>query len=720
MLVMINNELIDSIWKVKYKSVADKTIEDTFNRVVDALVVDTRYKQDFKEIMRDFLFIPGGRILAMLGTDAKNATLSNCYVMPQVQDSLQDIMEVLRISSLTVKSGGGIGLDFSLIRPQGSLVKTTGCMASGPVSFMHLWDSMCKQIAGYGLRRGAMLGSLRIDHPDIMKFIQAKKDNSDSNPVLSQFNISVAVTDEFMDCLKYRKPFQLKFEGEVWKEVNPEEIWNMLVESNYTSAEPGVIFIDTINKYNNLYYDEVIKTTNPCSEQPLPDYGSCNLGSINLTRFVKNPFSSDAEFAMESFLRTTRLGVRFLDAVLDVNYYPLEEQATYSRDTRKIGLGVTGLGSMLAMLTIPYGSQPGFEMVDYILKNFVNEAYSESARLAGEKGSFPKFEKEKYLKGHFVSKLDKSTLTLIATHGIRNSNITSIAPTGSVSQLLGNVSSGIEPIFELTYKRKNNETETIVSDYSYALYQQMFPTKTTVPKYFTTAHTISPEKHLAMLATCQKYIDSGVSKTINVKSDIEVSELREVYKLAYTLGCKGCTIYRDGTYQGILTSIKPKKSSYKRPYRLQSYSYKIKIPIVESAYYVHCSYYYDEELKRNRPAELFINTKSNEHEEFLKTLGRITSAVFRKDSDPFFLIEEFKDVHSKTGFLSSQRQKYVPSLIAEIGEVLRDFFIDIGVLEQKTKKRIKNILFCPKCKEDTEHLISKCPQCLECGYSKCD
>lgn len=718
------NQLQNFIWSQKYKSSVDTNYKDTFNRLIKAIspFIFENEKHSFSEIFNNFLFLPGGRILASSGTD-NQATLSNCYVMPQVEDSLNDIMEHLKLSALTMKAGGGIGVDFSKIRPEKDLVKTTNCQASGPVSFMHLWDTMCQQVSGYGLRRGAILTSLRIDHPDIEKFIKAKQNNSPTNKVLSQCNMSVAVTDKFMKCLEAKTMFELKFNGIVYKEIDPEILWNLIIENSYNYAEPGILFIDRINYYNNLYYLEKIATANPCGEQPLPEYGSCNLGSINLVKFIIHPFTENASFDFEKFKSVISLAVKYLDTILDLNYYPLEAQKEQALNSRRIGLGITGLGSALAMLNLKYGSDESLVFIQKLMSIFTNTAYQASSLLAKIKGSFPQFDSEKYLNSNFLKILSPETVQLIEKFGIRNSHVVSIAPTGSISQFMGNVSSGIEPIYELQYKRTNGDSKFEVMDYAYYYFRELYGSKK-IPPSFITAHEVTPEEHLKVLSVCQKYIDSGISKTINIPKTTSLGELKDIYKTAYSLGCKGVTIYRDGSLENVLTKITEpeiKKSVYKRPYRLQSFSYKVKLPTINSAYYIHCSFYYDKKLKQNKPIEVFINTKAADHEEFLKALGRIISAIFRNSENPSFLIDELKDVHAKTGFLSNHRQKYVPSLIAEIGEVLKDFFIDIGIYNQEYKpSKTSRILFCPQCNVDTIFSNEKCPQCLECGYSKCD
>lgn len=890
------------IWNKKYKAKEDNNIQDTFKRIANFVGDSDVEKSNYFDIMNESLFIPGGRILASAGADGiTKSTLSNCYVMGEITDSMAGIMDSLSESALTMKSGGGIGIDFSTIRPEGDLVSSTDCKASGPVSFMQLWDSMCKTVSGYGLRRGAMLGSIRIDHPDILKFIHAKDSNSKETPILSQFNISVSVTDEFMKALKHNSSYELKFNGKVYGELDANSVWKDIISSNYRKAEPGVIFIDTVNRLNNLNYNETINTCNPClhedtlvavpyevpymtiknlykrirdgrkvhvyaweeksqrfrvaevsniiltrekapcirvvigrlyrfgpesykiygesiictpdhkfllfdgtykeaqyltsddelrvfrrkdsiknaatrkvkpklvlehfyrvdvydmvvpgfnnfiihprsyfsldrspypygvvvhncGEQMLPPYGSCNLGSINLTQFVNSPFTSP-EINYEKLSTTVEKGVEFLDSVLDKNYYPLDKQLQKSLSSRNIGLGIMGLGSFLAMNNVSYGSDLSLKIVEDIMKFIAEEAYLTSVKLSSKKGSFPDYKVDSFLQSEFLKVLNPAIKKEIKSFGIRNGHLLTIAPTGSIAQLVGNVSSGLEPIFALQYVRTNYGVEYKKRDYAYKVFcsevGEEYSKSIPYSNSLKTAYEITPEEHLKIMAMCQKYIDASISKTINLPSSITEESMGNIYNMAYYMGCKGCTTYREGSLESILKIDKSEKQLVKkpmdRPYVLLGKTYKVKPPDSRFAYYLTFTYIDGEEVKK--PYELFISTKNAGVEEWIKGLSRVTSAVFRNVSDPTFLIEEFKDVHSTlTGFLSPKRQKYVPSLIAEFGEVMEDFFKDIGIIDENNVTKIKGFMLCPKCGSMSLVREEGCDHCTMCEYNKC-
>jgi ribonucleoside-diphosphate reductase alpha chain len=1121
--------IVKDIWQKKYKSPQDTTPEDTFLRVTRAISKgDPELERKFFELMRSLKFIPGGRILAYAGTGNPKATLANCYVMGEIEDSMDGIMKALHESALTLKAGGGIGLNFSTLRPEGDPVKGTASVASGPVSFMEMWNSMSRTISGANARKGATIGVLNIDHPDIEKFIKAKENNTPEKPVLEKFNISVGITDAFMQAVKKDREFTLVFNGKEYKKVKARELMRLIVENAWAKAEPGVVFLDTVNKMNNLWYCETIQATNPCvtgdtlvatpegykkakdfqvgdevltvcgtgkverievyhnrpvfevelsdggiitvtaahqfhamksnpakkdkksnikkfqllslkdlkpgdfirvhpgalpknynlpfnryglsdreygflvgiligdgtltdktlnrkvvkiatnkndtewnnilesllkkvgykgvsyedkkfksksyvingdspvlkiiqelglkgeshekripeillntnrdllaglldglfstdgnvnpsshcpqlrfatasrmliadirnillmfgihcsmginrkhrnstlegrqingrvkyelviagesikkfakeigltrphkqkrltelvknyppggevtvtgnlwrarilsikpagnatvydlyepttdtwitngyvsrgcGELPLPPYGACMLGAINLTQFVLNPFGTSPDIDWNGLKETIKTGVIFLDNTIDICYHPVEEQTRQAYEKRRIGLGIMGLGSTLAMLKVRYGSRASIEWIDKIFSFIRDTAYEASVELARERGPFKMFDKEKYLQGKFIQRLPEHIREAIARHGIRNSCLLTIAPTGSISQLAGYVSSGVEPIFSLEYIRKNPNynQEILVQDYAWALYKSLYPevTEKNKPDFFVTAHELTWKEHIDVMAVCQSYVDNSISKTINLPQSTTKEELQEVYFYAWEKGLKGCTIYREGSLEEILkkpafskTQLQQTKPQVPRPYKLEGRTYKVKPPEAKNAYYLTFTHLNDN--GRIRPYELFINTKNPFFEEWTKALGRLVSAVFRNVENPTFLVDELKEIMGKSGFWSAQRRKYVPSLIAEFGEVMKDYFEEIGLIESEPPVELyeeeaqataggesnsygKNPANsnsyghpCPVCGAPALVFEEGCTKCLACDYNKC-
>jgi len=571
------------IWDSKYRwrdgdTVIDHTIQNTWQRVANALASveprnQTEWQSRFYQVLDGFKFLPAGRILAGAGTQHR-VTLFNCFVMGVVEDSMDGIFDGLKEGALTMQQGGGVGYDFSTLRPKGTLAHATGGIASGPVSFMRIWNTMCSTLLSTGARRGAMMATMRCDHPDIEEFINAKQSSSE----LNHFNLSVQVFDEFMDAVRRDDEWALVFpaadlntnggsDSEVseilmkrWsgatdpiacrviKKVKAKELWNKIVRATYDYAEPGVLFIDRINEMNNLWYCEHISATNPCGEIPLPPYGACDLGSINLTRFVTKPFTNDAKLDIERIVETTQMAVRMLDNVIDISGYPLTKQADVQNQTRRIGLGITGLANALLMLGLHYGEADSRETAAKIMKTICDTAYRASIELAKEKGPFLRFDSEKYMQSRFIQSLSQDIRDGIAKHGIRNSHLTAIAPTGTISLLANNISSGLEPIYDESVKRRVLELdgsykEYTITDNACRLWQELNKNQS-LPNQFITAEQLSPKAHLAMQAALQPYVDNSISKTINIPEDYPFDSFAEVYDLAYESGLKGCTTFR--------------------------------------------------------------------------------------------------------------------------------------------------------------------------------
>ncbi|MCB0391689.1 MAG: adenosylcobalamin-dependent ribonucleoside-diphosphate reductase [Bdellovibrionales bacterium] len=555
-----SNPLSKKIWQQKYccheEVICDQNIEESWHRIAKAISQpekdSTFWEKQFYSILEDFKFLPGGRIQAGAGLK-KHITLMNCFVMNRIEDSIEGIFQGLKEGAHTMQYGGGIGYDFSTLRPQGSVAEMAGTFASGPVSFMKIWDKMCEVMLSTSYRRGAMMANLRCDHPDVVKFIEAKHKSGE----LTNFNLSVLVTDKFLQAVKNNQTWQLVFDNKVFDELRARELWQKIITSSYEFSEPGVLFIDKINDDNNLNYCEKIYATNPCGEVPLPPFGACNLGSINLTQFIEAPFSDQPKFNFEKCFETLKVAQRFLDNVLDVTDFPLEQQKISALNSRRIGLGVTGLASSFAMLNIKYGTEESFRFVDQLMSNYCQVAYEASIEVGREKGVFPLFSKQYGQKG-FASHLPEALLDKIKKYGLRNSHLLSIAPTGTISVLANNVSSGIEPIFKYEYLRKvifndGQKEDYKVKDFAVNKFEMLKP-GSVLSEHFVESSDLTADQHLQMVAHFQKYVDQSISKTINLNENSQLEDVLQVYEKAYDLGLKGCTTYRPSLARGAVLS----------------------------------------------------------------------------------------------------------------------------------------------------------------------
>lgn len=523
--------------------------EDFYGKVVriaNGLKDNDVHFEQFKDVLRNMRFLPAGRVQNAIGA-SRQTTAYNCFVSGVIEDSMSSIMQRATQAAETMRRGGGIGYDFSNLRPKGDRIVSLDSLASGAVSFMGIFDAICQTIASSGHRRGAQMGVMRIDHPDIEEFISAKM-NSDK---LTGFNISVGVTDEFMEHLDLGKPFPLRFEDKVYKQVDPVALWDQIMRNTWDWAEPGVLFIDTINRMNNLWYCESLEATNPCGEQPLPPFGACLLGSFNLVKYVQdhNFDPKLRRFDYDKFNDDITVVVRAMDNVIDRTIYPLPEQEQEAKNKRRMGLGVTGLANAAEMLGYPYASLDFLDFTSRVLTALRDKAYSVSADLAQEKGAFPLYH-EDYLKSEYVKQLPQHIQDKIAANGIRNSHLTSIAPTGTISLTADNVSSGIEPPFSLYYDRTisrfDGSTVERVDDYAFRQGVKGL-----------TANQISADDHVAVLTLVQKYIDSAVSKTCNVGDDVTFDKFKTLYWKAWKHGAKGITTFRAaGKRYGVLNEVK--------------------------------------------------------------------------------------------------------------------------------------------------------------------
>ena len=753
----------EQIWDMKYRYKdagqipLDKTVTDSWSRVAKSLASveksPERWEKIFYSTLEDFKFLPAGRILAGAGT-GRSVTLFNCFVMGTVPDSIPGIFDMLKEAAITMQQGGGIGYDFSTIRPSGSDVKGVAADASGPLSFMNVWDSMCQTIMSAGSRRGAMMATMRCDHPDILSFVDAKSDSQK----LRMFNLSVLVTDKFMDAVKNKKDWSLIFDKKIYKTVSAKYLWDKIMQSTYDFAEPGVIFIDRINAMNNLNYCETISATNPCGEQPLPPYGACLLGSINLSKMIDAPFSENSKLNATLLKDTVSVAVRMMDNVIDVSKFPLASQEKEAHAKRRIGLGVTGLADALLMTGVRYGSDEAVAKTDEWLHLISREAYLASTELAQEKGSFPLLDVNQFLQSGNMVQMDDDVKEVIRSRGIRNALLTSIAPTGTISLYAGNVSSGIEPVFAYSYHRKvlqkdGTKREEEVIDYAVNLWKEKFGNKE-FPDYFVNAQTLSPTDHVKMQAAAQKWIDSSISKTINCPEDISFEEFKEVYMAAWDQGCKGCTTYRPNAVTGSVLSVDTSEKKdietskmtgisgevvymsepLARPKDLEGRTYKVKWPDSEHALYITIN---DILLHdQRRPFEIFVNSKNMEHFAWTVGLTRMISAVFRRGGDVSFVVDELKAVFDPRGG-AWMGGKYIPSILAAIGNTIETHMIEIGFLsravlgpqspeikkpaltQQSSPTSLRLTTFCPSCGENDLHMIEGCMTCSSCGHSKC-
>jgi ribonucleoside-diphosphate reductase alpha chain len=776
------SDISREIWDMKYRlksadgTPVDRDLADTWARVaLAAAKAEIPDKQRewalaFGAALAGHKFLPAGRILAGAGTD-RSVTLFNCFVMGTIPDDMGGIFAHLREAALTMQQGGGIGYDFSTLRPRGAPVKGVGADASGPVSFMDVWDAMCRTIMSAGSRRGAMMATLACDHPDIEAFVDAKQ----TPGKLSMFNLSVLASDAFMEAVKTDASWDLQFGGKVFKTISARGLWDRIMRATYAYAEPGVIFIDRINAQNNLAYCETISATNPCGEQPLPPYGACLLGSVNLATLVRRPFEAEAHLDEDELARTVRAAVRLLDDVIDISRFPLPEQRHEAYAKRRVGLGVTGLADALIFCRARYGSPESLDLIDRWLSKLSHAAYAASAEIAREKGPFPLFERDAYLSRPNIAALPQQTRNAIAAHGIRNALLTSIAPTGTISLLAENVSSGIEPVFAYNFTRKvlledGTRREEQVTDYAYRRFREIYGKETSLPEYFVQAGELTPNEHLAVQAAAQRHIDSSISKTINVPVDIAFDDFKGVYLAAYDSGCKGCTTYRPNAITGSVLETRvpveehmsspdapsageepqvqpappfPQPARHResaggvvymtrpldRPEALLGHTYKIKWPDSDHAFYITINDI--ENDGRRRPFEIFINSKNMEAYAWTLALTRMISAVFRRGGDVSFVVDELKAVFDPRGgqWMSGQ---YVPSLLAAIGDVIERHLVSTGFMPPRERLPLPESAHavavavgesparsCPRCSSPSLLRQEDCDTCIACGYTKC-
>lgn len=777
------------VWASKYKQPGDANMYDSAQRVVNAIYANDPNpdeKARAYDAITAGLFLPAGRIWAGAGTE-KRVTLMNCYVNATVGDSMLDIMQANTWAALTMQQGGGVGTDFSTIRPKGAYLERTGTKASGPLPFMDMWHAMCTTIRSAGDRRGAMMGTMSDTHPDLPEFIVAKQ----TPGRLTNFNVSILVSDAFMEAVRedaewalhfpkrpadgVRDPSlaeydfvdeetdELQFVYSMWR---ARDLWELITKNTYKYSEPGVIFIDRVNELNNLNYLETIRCTNPCGEQPLPPHGTCNLGSVYLTRMVRDPFTDSASFDFDLLREVAAIATRFLDNVIDVTQYPLPEQRAEEFAKRRLGLGFTGLADVFAQLRVRYGSVQAADLADRITSTLALAAYNTSINLAKERGSFPLFDPDRYLSptGFAGRRLPQEMQERIRLNGIRNGLILTVAPTGTISVAFGNPASGVEPLFakrqdrsvlqaDLSWKEYKNTPSYIVR-----LYDIIFgtPANNEYPAYIVEAGDLKVEDHIIIMAKVQHWIDASVSKTVNCPEDMTYEDFVKVYDLAYNLGCKSCTTYRPSDVRGSILRVAGKGAKadgapetpipavpvlQTRPEVLQGTTYKIKWPRRKSALYLVINH-----DANGRPFECFITSKDASASEWTTALTLMITGIFRSGHDFSFIADELKQIEAVRdgAFIGGKYYGSIPAFIGELigrhlngeqlptditaGEEPTEAFKFGGVAtgrmsaENPPMNSIPKGSIgeeCPECHFPTLVKIEGCRKCTHCSYSEC-
>lgn len=767
----------------KHMQPSDLDWNGTHVRVAAALFPDDYERQkEFHRRMSTGHACPAGRILAGAGSGL-GVTWYNCFISPLLQDSMRTdddkpgkgIMEALANVAYSMQAGGGVGTDFSPLRPKDALVARLMTSASGPLAFMDMWDAMCRTVMSAGHRRGAMMATLRVDHPDVMSFIEAKR----TSGRLTMFNVSVLITDEFMRAKDADEEFELGHTAPpfdpstalavrtwknpntgveepwyVYRRVRAREIWDAIMRSTYRYAEPGVIFIDRVNYWNNLGYCEHIQAPNPCGEQMMPPDNSCNLFHVNLSRCViGTPFTDGCAIDYGAIRDTVNVLVRAADNVIDLSPTPTERQLDQSRAKRRIGLGITGLANMLMFVGQRYGSHNSLLTIADIMETIRDQAYETSIELARDKGtSFPAFDRKAYLSAPFIRTLPDRLREGIYHYGIRNSLLLTIAPTGTVSiTQADNASGGVEPVFAARYERKVLQPDggyktSIIEDLGFRVYANVLfggdfdaALAAPLPDYMVTTKDLTPEDHLQVQATAQKFVDNSISKTINCPTEISFEDFASVYDRAYDLGCKSCTTYRPDPTSGrgaVLTEITTVdhhdiQGDRRRPDVLDGRTYRLRWSQLPYPMFITIN---DEVLPDGKriPFEVFINSKAVDYAHWVSALTRMISAVMRRGGDLAFLPDELKQVYSARGgeFID---QRYVPSEVALIGYTLERHFREIRYIGERLSDRetgdpeIEPIggrfaelgPSCPSCGQPTVIRQEGCDKCTSCGWNKC-
>ena len=748
-----DDNLGSDVLKQKYLAPWEKHPYQLWTRQATALssvektkTLRTKWEKKFFSILEDFKFVPGGRIMHGAGREDITTTLNNCYVVAVRDDSIKSIYDTIIDEALTYKYGGGCGHDLSVLRPSGKAINGTGGESCGPTGFMNLFSENTNTIAQHG-RRGANMQTLRIDHPDINKFISIKTGDVD---MVKYSNISVLLTHDFMEAVKEDKNFDLTYEGEVYETVKAKELWNKIIEHAHSSAEPGLLFWDTMKDYHNAEYCSPLVSTNPCAEQPLPDGGCCNLGAVNLERFV----DENGNFMISQFKETVAIGTRFLDNVVDYNMdrHALEDQKQNATNDRRVGLGILGLGDMLVRLGIKYDSEDALQTIEQIMQIFRDTAYETSAQLAVEKGQYPNFDWAGYSKSKFVKNLPRSLQEKIKKNGIRNCTLTTVAPTGS-GAIVARVTSGVEPIFATSYKRRVKENDGYGKSFrEYTVYhpiiETLFGTDESLPDHVVTAHHIDPYFRVRMQGEIQKYIDSSISSTVNLAEDITVETIADIYLTAYEAGLKGITVYREGSREGILITEKKEENSATEQAENSKMTLETKIDKNPRTRPTQTSGV----TRRIRTGEGTLYITINEDEnglcEVFTTIGkaggnaaaqseaisRLISLSLRSGLDPHAIVRQLKGISGPNPTWEDGR--LILSTPDAIGKALDDYLserkdkpLNDGIESNVDKPRItlaqeqtedQGMMICTECHNHSVLNESGCLTCRECGWSKCD
>lgn len=691
----------------------------------------SEWTDKFYWLLDEFKFVPGGRIMFGAG-QSRRSTLLNCYFFKIKEDSIEGIFDWCKEAARTYSLGGGVGTDISVLRPKGSSVNNSAIISSGSVSFMELLSTTTGTIGQAG-RRGALMITLRVDHPDILDFINVKKDLKKVNYA----NISVKITDEFMKAVEADGKFTLRFHNEkakVEREVSAREVWNQLVKAAWQSDEPGLIFWDTVKRDSTTEYNGMaVEGVNPCSEQTLENYGCCCLGSINLSAFVNEAFTDRASIDWGGLTKAAQYATRFLDNVLDYNAdkHPLPQQRKASLWSRRVGVGTTGLGDMLIKLGMKYDEEGTIEFVDKLFERITNIIYDYSTDLSKEKGPAPAFEAKKHLAQPFVKRLDSKVRDKIKSQGIRNSALTTVPPVGSGSIFVGS-SSGVEPVFALYYTRRSkslSEGEFKVWHPLVKEYMRVFRVtdENALPSYFVTAHQIKPEMRVKMQAAIQKHIDTAISSTVNLPQDISTDEVENIYLLAWKLGCKGITVYREGSREGILetANLEKKKeegavrveptieasASFERPKVMTGRTLKLKLP--QGGLYVTAN---SDEGGKLKEVFVTLGKLGGDEKADAEAIGRLISLYLQHGGDIASVVRMLKGIRGKyVAWEEGVQLLSIPDAVAKALEVLT-----AGKVKKESATPLVQGGTCPDCNENAIIFESGCYKCTNCGYSKCE
>ncbi len=742
-----DNNLAADVLKKKYLAPNEKGPLHLWHRVAKSLASVEENKEEwydkFFAILKDFKFIPGGRVLHAAGREdaRRRPTLSNCYVIPIQEDSLEGIYQCLSDSAMVYRTGGGVGTDLSSLRPQGAIVNATVDFSPGVTAFMNLFSESTNTVSQAG-RRGALMLTLRVDHPDIQEFISIKNDKS--RDIVKHANISVLITHEFMEAVLEEKEFDLHWGGKVYNTVNAKELWNKIITNAHASAEPGIIFWDTMKEYHNNEYATPLSSTNPCGEQPLPSFTACNLGNINLTSFV----DENGEFDYKELKDVSVVATRFLDDVITYNYpnHAIDSIKEAVSNDRRVGLGITALGDALIMMGIKYDTKEALAEVDKIMKIIRDAAYNTSIELAEEKGAYPLFDWEGYSKSKFVKSLPRSIKNKIKDSGIRNCTLITVPPVGTGS-IVAETSSGVEPIYQISYDRsvKNDDGHTFRTYKVYhPLISKLFKTDENLPEWILTAFDIDPYFRVKMQSVIQKYTDSSISSTVNLSEDTSVETIADIYIAAYKAGLKGITVYREGSREGILNSnkdekhVEKKKTAEAKTELSPRHRPSITSGMTERVRTGEGNLYITINEDENGICEVFttIGKAGGNAQAQSEAVSRLISLALRSGISPHEVIKQLKGISgpspvwqdgdvilSTPDAIGKAIEKYITKEKPESPNDIEPkgfTFYENGSSEKVDSMDVRGngYTLCKECGSTMTH-ENGCMICKHCGYSKC-